>query len=424
MEEIKLDGLEEIDLGGNTNEISLDSGGDLKNADFGSGIELLMNDKVKLVTIQGVAGTGKTLLSLVKEASTDIDLSNESFRKSFAKESGVNEIVDNTVTNLDPRVRFDYNLYLQTGLSPKDSYKDTSFIIKSRSTLTDATSQKQSQEEEIESELGVETPTESISVDDELKKLVAKKTQLSKRLSGESKSQQVRRLKDDAEFQAVLKRINELSKGGYKLVGPDMGSMYDIAFINRSDLTTFTEWATENLPDFITIKDIDTLKNNLAEGFITLGKFSMHLKKIAGGIESLQGNMYVGARNKYKYHEAGHAVFRMLLTDEEQRSLLNAARERQMDELGEEYEKKVLEHREYFRAQGLVVPNRITSILEDSYLEEYIMDEFEVFKRNPRAAKVNSETKSWFNKLKLISNICALALIPKAIRASLDRSIV
>ena len=47
MEEIKLDGLEEIDLGGNTNEISLDSGGDLKNADFGSGIELLMNDKVK-----------------------------------------------------------------------------------------------------------------------------------------------------------------------------------------------------------------------------------------------------------------------------------------------------------------------------------------------------------------------------------------
>ena len=351
------------------------------------------------LTNSPVVKPNKTLLSLVKEASTDIDLSNESFRKSFAKESGVNEIVDNTVTNLDPRVRFDYNLYLQTGLSPKDSYKDTSFIIKSRSTLTDATSQKQSQEEEIESELGVETPTESISVDDELKKLVAKKTQLSKRLSGESKSQQVRRLKDDAEFQAVLKRINELSKGGYKLVGPDMGSMYDIAFINRSDLTTFTEWATENLPDFITIKDIDTLKNNLAEGFITLGKFSMHLKKIAGGIESLQGNMYVGARNKYKYHEAGHAVFRMLLTDEEQRSLLNAARERQMDELGEEYEKKVLEHREYFRAQGLVVPNRITSILEDSYLEEYIMDEFEVFKRNPRAAKVNSETKSWFNKL-------------------------
>ena len=46
MEEIKLDSLEDIDLGGGP-EISLDNNTDLKNADFGSGIELLMNEKVK-----------------------------------------------------------------------------------------------------------------------------------------------------------------------------------------------------------------------------------------------------------------------------------------------------------------------------------------------------------------------------------------
>ena len=46
VEEIKLDSIENIDLGPS---ISLDGGGDsgLKNVDFGSGVELLMNEKVK-----------------------------------------------------------------------------------------------------------------------------------------------------------------------------------------------------------------------------------------------------------------------------------------------------------------------------------------------------------------------------------------
>ena len=44
MEEIKLDNIETF---GSSNEISLDNDTELKNVDFGSGIELLMNDKVK-----------------------------------------------------------------------------------------------------------------------------------------------------------------------------------------------------------------------------------------------------------------------------------------------------------------------------------------------------------------------------------------
>ena len=46
MEEIKLDSLDDIDLGGGP-EISLDSNSELKTANFGNGIELLMNEKVK-----------------------------------------------------------------------------------------------------------------------------------------------------------------------------------------------------------------------------------------------------------------------------------------------------------------------------------------------------------------------------------------
>ena len=45
VEEIKLDSIETLDLGTN---ISLDTDTQLKNVDFGSGVELLMNEKVKI----------------------------------------------------------------------------------------------------------------------------------------------------------------------------------------------------------------------------------------------------------------------------------------------------------------------------------------------------------------------------------------
>ena len=74
MEEIKLDGLEEIDLGG-APEISLDSGNDLNNADFGSGIELLMNEKVKNSKKSESSNSLKNLENEIKE----IDKQSETF---------------------------------------------------------------------------------------------------------------------------------------------------------------------------------------------------------------------------------------------------------------------------------------------------------------------------------------------------------
>ena len=43
-QEIKLDSIESLDIG---SSISLDADSGLKNVDFGSGVELLMNEKVK-----------------------------------------------------------------------------------------------------------------------------------------------------------------------------------------------------------------------------------------------------------------------------------------------------------------------------------------------------------------------------------------
>ena len=48
-----------------------------------------------------------------------------------------------------------------------------------------------------------------------------------------------------------------------------------------------------------------------------VGAFVMQLQKIAGN-ETIGGKLYVGASSKYAYHEAFHAVFRLLLTKEQQ----------------------------------------------------------------------------------------------------------
>ena len=74
MEEITLDGLENIDIGG-APEISLDSGNDLNNAEFGSGIELLMNEKVKNSKKSESSNSLKNLENEIKE----IDNPNETF---------------------------------------------------------------------------------------------------------------------------------------------------------------------------------------------------------------------------------------------------------------------------------------------------------------------------------------------------------
>ena len=44
------------------------------------------------------------------------------------------------------------------------------------------------------------------------------------------------------------------------------------------------------------------------------------------GIEGLRGTIRVGASSPFKYHEAFHAVFRMLLTDEEITKYLGIAK--------------------------------------------------------------------------------------------------
>ena len=97
----------------------------------------------------------------------------------------------------------------------------------------------------------------------------------------------------------------------------------EFAEVETEKIDSFLSWAENNLPNFITIKDINEVGNRLKENGVTVGKFVLALDSLAGGLD-INGTIYVGDHG-FRYHEAFHAVFRMLLSPEEQKQYLALA---------------------------------------------------------------------------------------------------
>ena len=119
-------------------------------------------------------------------------------------------------------------------------------------------------------------------------------------------------LRESKKYQNLLKLRKKLDKGANKVVRDTS----ELKPEDIEDINTFTTWAEGALPDFITTADIETLGNNLKAGGVRVGAFVMVLKEIAGELK-INGTIYTGANSPFKYHEAFHGVFRMLLTDEQ-----------------------------------------------------------------------------------------------------------
>ena len=160
---------------------------------------------------------------------------------------------------------------------------------------------------------------------------------------------------------------------------------------------TFTNWARKTLPDFINVEDIRQLGIKLKNEGTNVGQFSAHLYNLAGDVK-VGGTIYTGAPSTALYHEGFHAVFRLLLTTEQQKKFLSIARKAARAEL---------------RAEGLSLQQELNKLreqypkykdysakdLEKIYYEEWLADQFERFKINPRSTKVESSIKSWFNRI-------------------------
>jgi hypothetical protein len=172
----------------------------------------------------------------------------------------------------------------------------------------------------------------------------------------------------------------------------------DFTFENEQQLEDFLGWVRAVLPDFITVESVDIIRDRMVKEGMTVGRFFTQIRPGAKGISELEGVIEITKDSPFKYHEAFHAVFRMLLSDQEIQKVLK---------LGEK------ELRADLRKKGMTMDQAIAKMVKTSSLydgmsrqelkerliEEFLADKFEEFKKDPKNTKINTEVKSLFRKI-------------------------
>lgn len=225
-------------------------------------------------------------------------------------------------------------------------------------------------------------------LEDVKQQLETLKAKLTEGLVGAAK---IKAVKESKEYQDLLIERKKLESEANKIV-----SVED-SFLDVEDIDVFTQWALINLPDFISIQDIETLGNNLKAGGVRVGAFVLGLNNIGGGL-TVNGTLFTGAKSPFKYHEAFHGVFRMLLTDAEIKKYLSIARKEVRAKLraeGKSFESEL----QKFKNSADTYSEMSRERLEQEYYEEYLADEFEKFKTNPKQTQTDFAVKSLFTRL-------------------------
>ena len=207
---------------------------------------------------------------------------------------------------------------------------------------------------------------------------------------GKTRKEQSKALRESKEYQSLLAKKAEIMSTANKVMAP-------MSITDVEDINTFLAWANKNLPDFISIEDIATLGDNLKAGGERVGAFVLNLNDIAGG-KTINGTLYTGANSPFRYHEAFHGVFRMLLTDAEINKYLSIAKKEVKAKLRLEG-KSLKQELEMFRRSANTYSDMSDARLEQEYYEEYLADQFEIFKTSPKSAKTSSEVKSLFTRI-------------------------
>jgi hypothetical protein len=188
-------------------------------------------------------------------------------------------------------------------------------------------------------------------------------------------------------------------KGQIEVLSNSIGLKVVDAGYTESDITNLTEfltWVQNNLPDFVTVEDLNTLKTNLYNGGKTVGAFVSSLSNIAGNVE-VNGTIYTSASSPFKYHEAFHAVFRLLLSDAQISRYLTIAKKELRDQLRKEGKSFSLA-KEEMRLLNPLYAAMSESQLEERMYEEYLADKFEDWKINKKT-ETNYVNKGLFARI-------------------------
>ena len=237
-----------------------------------------------------------------------------------------------------------------------------------------------------------QTESETVDKKDSLSQVIKQIDDLKASiLEGVDPKLRAKTLRENKEYQDLLKIRKTLERKANKVL-PAKLSEQDI-----DDIDVFMGWAEKNLPSFISVEDINTLGNNMKAGGERVGAFGLNLHQLASGMK-IQGTIYTGAQNPFKYHEAFHGVYRMLLTPEEQARLQSLARKEVRAKLraeGKSFEKEL----QRFKNSADTYANMSRKELEAEYYEEYMADEFQKFKKSAKDTSTNSAIKSFFTRI-------------------------
>jgi hypothetical protein len=327
----------------------------------------------------------------------EIELDRASFRKSFSETANAQEIVDNTTTTLDDRVRFDYKLNLQQDSAFIQASENVPSNLETSAKLTeeDKANNQTLEEKLAEISANSEEPTsvESPEINYEEQKQNLKDQIEARRQEIIQNNTDRKKLKEELKNDSILNDLNSKLRRiqANKIISPNL-SINDV-----EDINVFKSWAASSLPGFISIDDITVLGDNMKAGGVRVGAFVLDLNDLAGNIK-VKGTIYTGANNPFRYHEAFHGVFRMLLTDAEIEKYLGLARREVREKLrreGKDFKTEL----EKFRNSADTYTYMSEKRLIQEYYEEYLADQFEIFKTSPKQSTTSSENKSLFTRI-------------------------
>ena len=163
------------------------------------------------------------------------------------------------------------------------------------------------------------------------------------------------------------------------------------------NIDKFRSWIRKNFPDFISVEELDTLSGNMKKKGATVGMFLAYIKQLQDGSKQVSGRISVGTDSAFKYHEAFHAVFRLLLNDAKIDQLLSIAKR----EVGVNLKKQGISLKKAladFRTLHPIYQAMSESELENRYYEEYLADKFDAWKTK-KSVDTSHVNKSFFAKI-------------------------
>ena len=153
----------------------------------------------------------------------------------------------------------------------------------------------------------------------------------------------------------------------------------------------FRKWAQQHLPEFISVEELSNMARKMKAEGVTVGMFYTHMNELNNRLE---GKIAVGKNTPFKYHEAFHGIFRMLLTDQQIDKYLNIAKQ-ELRQQG----KSLSKLKEELLASKPEFYSKLTEEqLEERVYEEYLADKFDAWKSDIKTP-TSAENKGFFRKL-------------------------